>query len=250
MLILVTNDDSINAKGIGTLLQIATEYGEVVVVAPDSPQSGQSNALTINTPLRYKEVENTPTLKRYSCNGTPTDCVKIALNDILDRKPDLLISGINHGSNAAINVIYSGTMGAVLEGCENKIPAIGFSICDHSPNADFTPFTPYIRNVLFEQIANPLPYGICLNVNAPKGKIKGIKVTRQCRGSWTEEYDKRIDPRGQKYFWLTGEFRNEEPTATDTDEWALANGYVSIVPTKIDLTAYDYINNCREKYEK
>ncbi|MDD3077834.1 MAG: 5'/3'-nucleotidase SurE [Paludibacter sp.] len=240
-LILITNDDGDMANGISVLTRLMCELGDVIVMAPDGARSGQSNAITVTQPVRYRLLEKTEGLTRYSCTGTPTDCVKLALNEILERKPDLLVSGINHGSNSAINVIYSGTMGAVLEGCENGITSIGFSLCDHSYNADFSIFEPYILKITKTVLEQGLPYGICLNVNAPIGTIKGVRITRQCEGHWTKEFAKRIDPAGRSYFWLTGHFENHEPDAQNTDEWALANGYISVVPTKIDLTAYDML---------
>lgn len=240
-LILITNDDGDTANGIEVLTQLMMQIGDVIVMAPDGPRSAQSNALTVTHPIRFKKLEEGEGLIRYSCTGTPTDCVKLALNEVLDRKPDLLVSGINHGSNAAINVIYSGTMGAVLEGCENGILSIGFSIVDHSLNADFSYFKSYVLQITRSALANGLPYGVCLNVNSPCGEIKGIRVSRQCVGHWDKEFAKRTDPQGRSYFWLTGHFENHEPEALDTDEWALANGYISVVPTKIDLTAYDMI---------
>lgn len=242
-LILITNDDGDTANGINVLTRLMMEIGDVVVMAPDGGRSGQSNAITVSHPIRYTKIEEREGLIRYKCTGTPTDCVKLALHDILDRKPDLLVSGINHGSNAAINVIYSGTMGAVLEGCENGLTSIGFSICDHSLQADFSIIEKYILQITRETLKNGLPYGVCLNVNAPKGEIKGIKIARQCKGNWTEEYAKRIDPQGRTYFWLTGYFKNHEPEAHDTDEWALANGYISVVPSKIDLTEYSILKS-------
>jgi len=237
--ILITNDDGADARGINVLTQLMMQIGDVVVVAPDGARSAQSNALTVTQPIRFKKIEEKEGLKRYTCTGTPTDCVKLALNEIVERKPDLLVSGINHGSNSAINVIYSGTMGAVLEGCENGILSIGFSIDTHSLDADFSHFEKYILQITRETLKNGLPHATCLNVNAPNGKIVGVKVARQCDGRWTKEFEKRSDPQGRAYFWLTGYFENHEPEAEDTDEWALLNGYISIVPTKIDLTAYE-----------
>jgi len=244
-LILITNDDGHDANGIVVLTRLMMKIGDVVVVAPDGPRSAQSNALTVTHPIRFKKIEETEGLIRYICTGTPTDCVKLALNEIVERKPDLVVAGINHGSNAAINVIYSGTMGAVLEGCENGILSIGFSICNHSMDADFSVFEPYVLQITQEALRNGLPHATCLNVNAPVGEIKGIKVARQCDGRWTKEYAKRTDPRGGSYFWLTGNFENHEPESTDTDEWALSQGYISIVPTKIDLTAYQAMDDVR-----
>lgn len=249
-LILITNDDGDAAKGIHVLTKLMMQLGDVVVVAPDGPRSGQSNALTVYKPIRYKKLEEREGLTRYSSNGTPTDCVKLAVNEVLDRKPDLVVSGINHGSNAAINVIYSGTMGAALEGCENSIPSIGFSLCDFMPDADFSAFEPYIVEIAKQVLENGLPEGICLNVNAPQSDIKGIKVARQCAGHWTQEFAPAMDPRGKSYYWLTGHFVNHEPESEDTDEWALKHGYISVVPTKIDLTAHEYLSALTVQMEK
>jgi len=242
-LILITNDDGHEANGIEVLTRLMMEIGDVVVVAPDGPRSAQSNALTVTHPIRFKKIEEKEGLIRYVTTGTPTDCVKLALNEIVERRPNLVVAGINHGSNSAINVIYSGTMGAVLEGCENGILSIGFSICDHSLEADFSLFEPFVLQITREALKNGLPHATCLNVNAPIGEIAGIKVARQCDGRWTKEYAKRTDPRGGSYFWLTGNFENHEPESEDTDEWALDHGYISIVPTKIDLTAYEAIES-------
>jgi len=242
-LILITNDDGHEANGIEVLTRLMMQIGDVVVVAPDGPRSAQSNALTVTHPIRFKKIEEKEGLIRYVTTGTPTDCVKLALNEIVERRPDLVVAGINHGSNSAINVIYSGTMGAVLEGCENGILSIGFSICDHSLEADFSLFEPFVLQITREALKNGLPHATCLNVNAPIGEIAGIKVARQCDGRWTKEYAKRTDPRGGSYFWLTGNFENHEPESEDTDEWALDHGYISIVPTKIDLTAHEAIES-------
>ena len=240
-LILITNDDGDTAKGIEVLARLMLQFGDVVVVSPDGQRSGQSNALTVGHPLRYRKIQEQEGLVWYTSTGTPTDCVKLALNSIVDRKPDLLVAGVNHGSNAAINVVYSGTMGAVIEGCVNGINSIGFSILDHSANADFSNMEPYIVEITKKVLANGLPTGVCLNVNSPNDNIKGIKITSQCSGKWVKEYDNRIDPRGMPYFWLTGRFQNNEPENHETDEWALEQGYVTIVPTKIDLTDYNFM---------
>lgn len=245
-LILITNDDGADANGIEILTRLMMQIGEVVVVAPDGPRSAQSNALTVTHPIRFKKIEEKEGLIRYNCTGTPTDCVKLALNEIVERKPDLLVSGINHGSNSAINVIYSGTMGAVLEGCENGILSIGFSINNHSLDVDFSDFESYVLHITREALKNDLPHGVCLNVNAPCGKIAGVRISRQCDGHWTKEFAKRTDPQGKAYFWLTGYFENHEPEMEDTDEWALDHGYISIVPTKIDLTAYDAMESMKK----
>lgn len=245
-LILISNDDGFDAKGILVLAETMMQLGDVVVVAPDGARSGQSNALTVTQPIRFNKIQEKENLIRYSCTGTPTDCVKLALNEILDRKPDLFVSGINHGANSAINVIYSGTMGAVFEACENGIPAIGYSIYDHSFDADFSFFEPHIVNIARQTLKEGLPYGVCLNVNAPKGGIAGVKIARQAKGYWTKEFEKRTDPHQRLYFWMTGYFQNEEPDAEDTDEWALKHNFISIVPTKIDMTAHEEMEKLRK----
>lgn len=238
-LILVTNDDGITAPGIQTLVSIAKQLGDVIVVAPDSPQSGKGHAITVNNTLYLNKISES----EYSCSGTPVDCVKMAVHEILKRKPDLCLSGINHGSNSSINVIYSGTMSAAVEAGIEGIPAIGFSLCDFSWNADFEPTKKYIKKIISSVLENNLPKGIVLNVNFPKlpsSEIKGIKVCRQANAMWVERFDKRQTPYGRDYYWLTGEFVNKDK-GEDTDEWALANGYVSLVPVQFDLTAHHAI---------
>ncbi|MFC2111475.1 5'/3'-nucleotidase SurE [Bacteroidota bacterium] len=243
-LILVTNDDGVKAPGIRFLIEIAKHYGDIVVMAPNKAQSGMAHAITIDTPLRIKEIEISENYKEYSCNGTPVDCVKIAEHAILTRKPDLLLSGINHGSNASVNTIYSGTMAAVFEGAMADIPAIGFSLLDYAFDANFKPSEKFIRNIIESVLKNSLSSGVCLNVNIPiNGEIgpKGIKVCRQGRGLWKEEFEKRTDPRKIDYYWLKGYFEiidNKE----DTDLWALENNYISVVPVHFDFTAHDSIS--------
>ncbi len=238
-LILVTNDDSISAPGIRFLIDVMKEIGEVVVVAPDSPQSAMGHAITINSTLSLEKIKNTE-VTEYTCSGTPVDCVKIALAEILDRKPDLCVSGINHGANSSINVIYSGTMSAAVEAGIEGIPAIGFSLLDFSWNADFTHTKPYIKKIAQEVLTNGLPTGVVLNVNLPKDKINGIKVCRQAKASWQESFDKRVSPHGKEYYWLTGMFVNQD-AGEDTDIFALDQNYASIVPVQFDLTAYHAI---------
>jgi len=238
-LILVTNDDSIGAPGIRFLIEIMKEIGEVVVVAPDSPQSAMGHAITINSTLSIERL-NKSDIEEYTCSGTPVDCVKIALSEILTRKPDLCVSGINHGSNSSINVIYSGTMSAAVEAGIEGIPAIGFSLLDFSWNADFTHTKPYIKKITQQVLDNGLPKGVVLNVNLPKNNIKGIKVCRQANASWQESFDKRLSPNGKEYYWLTGKFVNHD-AGEDTDIYALESEYVSIVPVQFDLTAYHAI---------
>ena len=244
-LILVTNDDGISAPGIRNLIRIMNDFGEVVVVAPDAPQSGMGHAITIEATLRCDEVviDDGPQ-KEYACSGTPVDCVKLAVNQLLDRKPDLCVSGINHGSNSSINVIYSGTMSAAVEGALEGIPSLGFSLLDFSHNADFSEAENYIKKIIQSVLKNGMDRGVCLNVNFPKmvdGKpIKGTKVCRQANANWEEEFEERKDPKGRTYYWLTGKFVNYDK-GTDTDEWALANHFASVVPVQFDVTAYPSI---------
>ena len=243
-LILVTNDDGILAPGIRALIAVMSEIGTVVVVAPDSAQSATGHSITINDTLYINKIskDNDPILE-YSCSGTPVDSVKLAVNEILKRKPDLCVSGINHGSNSSINVIYSGTMSAAVEAGIEGIPAIGFSLLDYDWNADFEPIKSFIRTITLGVLENGLPESVVLNVNFPKLKekeIRGIKICRQAKAIWMEKFDKRKTPQGRDYFWLTGEFVNQDK-GEDTDEWALANGYVSVVPVQFDLTAHHAI---------
>lgn len=242
--ILVTNDDGISAPGIRALISVMEEIGDVTVVAPDSPQSATGHSITINNTLYLNKIsgDKAKTLE-YSCSGTPVDCVKFAVNEILKMKPDICVSGVNHGSNSSINVIYSGTMSAAVEAGIEGIPAIGFSLLDYDWNADFEQAKPFIKKIVQQVLANSLPEGTILNVNIPKLKtneIKGIKICRQAKAIWKEKFDKRKTPFGRDYYWLTGDFVNLDK-GQDTDEWALANGYISIVPVQFDLTAHHAI---------
>jgi 5'-nucleotidase len=219
--------------------------GDVIVVAPDSPQSGMGHAITVNSTLHCKQetIDNGPQTE-YSTSGTPADCVKLAVHEILKRKPDICVSGVNHGSNSSINVIYSGTMSAAIEAGIEGIPAIGFSLLDYNWDANFKILEDYIHNITTSVLKNGLPKGVVLNVNFPKTstkkEIKGIKICRQAKGNWVEEFDKRKSPLGQDYYWLTGKFVNFDK-GQDTDEWALAHNYISMVPVQFDLTAHHYI---------
>ncbi len=248
-LILVTNDDGINAPGIRTLISVVKDIGDVIVVAPDSPQSGMGHAITINSTLHSSRItpKNSEIIE-YSCSGTPADCVKLAINELMPRKPDLCVSGINHGSNSSINVIYSGTMSAAIEAGIEGVPAIGFSLLDYSWNADFSQSKDFIRNITLNALNNGIPKGVVLNVNIPavkKSDIKGVKICRQAKAYWVEEFDKRKNPLGQEYYWLTGKFVNKDQ-GEDTDEWALKNNYISIVPVEFDLTAHHAIQDLNE----
>ncbi len=243
-LILITNDDSIVAPGIRFLISVMKEIGDVIVVAPDSPQSAMGHAITINNTLHIDKVNLDKDIEHeYSCSGTPVDCVKMAVHEILKRKPDLCVSGINHGSNSSINVIYSGTMSAAVEAGIEGIPAIGFSHLDYGWQTDFEPTKEYIKSITREVLENGLPEGVVLNVNFPKtdkSAIKGIKICRQAKAMWVEKFDKRTNPQGKEYYWLTGEFINKDK-GEDTDEWALHNGFISVVPVQFDLTAHHAI---------
>ncbi|MEH6511785.1 5'/3'-nucleotidase SurE [Maribacter arcticus] len=246
-LILVTNDDGITAPGLRMLVSIMKTIGEVVVVAPDSPQSGMGHAITLDSTLYSKKLTidlDSEGIDEYSCSGTPADCVKLALQELLPKKPDICVSGINHGSNSSINVIYSGTMSAAIEAGIEGIPAIGFSLCDYTWEADFSQAQDFIFAIVTEALKNGIPKGTVLNVNIPKlkkNKLKGIKICRQAKANWKEKFDKRTNPMGKVYYWLTGEFELLDK-GEDTDEWALANGYISVVPTHFDLTAHHVIS--------
>jgi 5'-nucleotidase len=244
-LILVTNDDGVFSKGILSLTETMLLHGDVVVVAPDKPQSGMGHAVTINNLLRMNKVKYPHDVhSAYSCSGTPVDCVKLAISKILHRKPDLLVSGINHGSNSSINVIYSGTMSAAVEGAVENIPSIGFSLCAHGDDIDFSASQTIVDQIVKEALKNGIPEGTCLNVNIPEGpikNIKGIKVCSQAKAYWEDNFDMRKDPSGKPYYWLTGEFKNFDERA-ETDEMALKNNFVSVVPVHYDLTAYQALS--------
>ncbi len=243
-LILVTNDDGINAPGIRCLIDVMSEIGEVIVVAPNSPQSGMGHAITINSTLHCSKISPKSSKRlEYSCSGTPADCVKLAINELMPRKPDLCVSGINHGSNSSINVIYSGTMSAAIEAGIEGIPAIGFSLLDYRWNANFSDSKKFIKKITLNALKNKIPKDVVLNVNIPtlkESEIKGIKICRQAKSYWVEEFDKRKNPLGQEYYWLTGKFIDKDK-GEDTDEWALKNGFISIVPVEFDLTAHSAI---------
>ncbi len=247
-LILVTNDDGITAPGIRALIEVMNKLGEVVVVAPDSAQSGMGHAVTVNDVLFLNEVKiDDGVQKEFQSSGTPVDCVKLAISEVLHRKPDLIVSGINHGSNASINIIYSGTMSAAVEGGIEGVPSIGFSLDNFSWKADFEPSKVFVEKIAREVLKNGIPKGMVLNVNIPNlplDQIKGIKIARQAHAKWEETFDKRINPHGKEYYWLSGEFKNMD-SGTDTDLYALENGYVSVVPVQYDLTAYQWIDKLK-----
>jgi 5'-nucleotidase len=247
-LLFITNDDGISAKGIRSLIEVAQTFGDVLIIAPDKPQSGMGHAITVNQILRLEKAILFPDLEAYTCSGTPVDCVKLGIYEVMKRKPDLILSGINHGLNSASNVLYSGTMSAAVEGAMENIPSIGFSLDSFDSNADFSTAKEAVRMVLEYALKNTFPNHVCLNVNIPnveKEVLKGIKVCRQAHAFWEDRFDKRIDQFGKPYYWLTGEFKNEDH-AEDTDLFALNEGFVSVVPTQFDLTAYKALENFKK----
>jgi len=243
-LILVVNDDGVTAPGIRTLIRLMKKLGDVIVVAPDGPQSGMGHAITLDSTLHVERVHiDKGEQVEYACSGTPVDCVKLAMNKLVPKRPDLCVSGINHGSNSSINVLYSGTMSAAVEGAIEGIPSIGFSLLDYSHDADFSQCEEYVIKIAKQVLENSLPKGTCLNVNIPnvkKEEFKGIRICRQANGNWHEEFDERISPQGKTYYWLTGKFVNYDK-GEDTDIWALENNYISVVPVMFDVTAHHVI---------
>jgi 5'-nucleotidase len=245
-LILVTNDDGIEARGFRELIDLASEFGEVVAISSQVPMSGMSHAITIKVPLRVKLVKEEPGSKLYLTNGTPVDGVKLAFNSLMGRRPDLLLSGINHGSNSSSSILYSGTMAAAMEGAVNHVPSVGISLLSFDPEADFNGAVAVGREVISRVLEEGIPDGICLNVNVPelpREELKGILLCYQANGYWKEEFEKRTDPNGNEYYWLTGFFHNREPDdgGRGTDEWALREHYASVVPVNTDLTAYQVL---------
>ena len=245
-LILITNDDGIYSPGLRYLIGLMNNIGKVVVVAPDGPQSAQSHAITINKPITCEKIKIDEGKQiEFICSGTPVDCVKLALAEILDRKPDICISGINHGSNASINVIYSGTVSAAIEASVHDIPSVGFSILDYSTTAEFKHTETHIINIVRNLLSSNL--NVCLNVNIPKyseNKIKGIKIAKQAKGKWIEDFDERVSPMGKRYFWLTGEFIKEDES-NEADQNLLDDNYISVVPIRYDLTDYSQIDDVK-----
>ena len=251
-LILVSNDDGITSRGIRKLVELMKQLGEVVVVAPDSPQSGMGHAITVGDTLRLSKSRIFEDVEAYECSGTPADCVKLAKHHVLkDRTPDLVVSGINHGSNSSISVLYSGTMSAAIEGAIEGLSSIGFSLCDYDPKAVLDHVDEWILAVCKEALTKGIPKGIALNVNIPakqRDNIMGMKVCRQANAKWDEDFDQRIDPHGRKYYWMIGNFVNHDK-GEDNDEWALSQNYVSIVPCQFDLTGHHAITQLNEDWD-
>ena len=243
---MLSNDDGVEAKGLNELIRGLRGMGEIIVMAPDGPRSGASGAITSEHPVRYYKVREEEDLTVYKCTGTPVDCVKLALHTVVPRRPDVVIGGINHGDNSSVNVHYSGTMGVVIEGCLKGVPSIGFSLCNHEPNADFEPAGPYIREIARLVLEKGLPPLTCLNVNFPDTKeLKGVKICEQTKGQWTNEWENFAHRGDAHYYWLTGEFENNDAENEKNDHWALDNGYVAITPTTVDATAYGLIDELK-----
>lgn len=246
-LILISNDDGYHAKGINCLIDWVRDFGDVIVCAPERARSGFACAFSATNPLTLKLRRKMVGVEVWSCSGTPVDCVKMALEELCPRKPDLVIGGINHGDNASVNTHYSGTMGVTMEGCMKYIPSVAFSLCDHRDDADFEPLRPYVRQMIQRVLDKGLPQGVCLNINFPlASEFKGVKVCRMAKGTWGNEVTKCHHPRGYDYWWMMGTYTNDEPEAEDTDNWALNHGYVAITPTQIDVTAYEMLARMKD----
>ena len=246
-LILIANDDGYEAKGINALTDMLRDMGDLLVCAPEGARSGFSCAFSATTPLTLTKRHEEPGLQVWSSNGTPVDCVKLALSLLCEHRPDMVIGGINHGDNGSVNTHYSGTMGVTLEGCMKYIPSVAFSLCDHRSDADFEPLRPYVRRITQQVLASGLPQGVCLNVNFPLAtEFKGVRICRMAKGTWQREIVTCHHPRGYDYHWMVGHYTNDEPQADDTDNWALTHGYVAITPTRTDVTAYESFTKLTE----
>lgn len=246
-LILIANDDGYKAKGINSLIDMVRDMGDVLVCAPEGGRSGFACAFSATTPLTLTLRHREEGVEVWSCNGTPVDCVKMALAELCPRKPDLVLGGINHGDNASVNTHYSGTMGVTMEGCMKYIPSVAFSLCDYRADADFEPLRPHVRQMVQRVLREGLPTGVCLNVNFPLAPaFQGVKVCRMAKGTWGNEVTRCHHPRGYDYWWMVGQYTNDEPEAADTDNWALGHGYVAITPTQVDVTAYEALANMKD----
>lgn len=247
-LILISNDDGYHSKGLQSLIEMVSPLADLLVCAPESGRSGFSCAFSAADPLRLKLRRRREGVEIWSCSGTPVDCVKIALDQLCkDRWPDMVIGGINHGDNASVNSHYSGTMGVTMEGCMKYIPSVAFSLCDHSDDADFAPLASLVRSITERVLREGLPRGVCLNVNFPLAtEFRGVRICRMARGTWGNEVVRCHHPRGYYYYWMTGEYTNDEPEAEDTDNWALNHGYVAITPTEVDVTSYEMMERMKD----
>lgn len=244
-LILITNDDGIYAKGLRELIDVMCLFGKVLVVAPERAMSGMSAAVTLENPIRVSEVEKNDNYESYKCTGTPADCVKAGFN-LFGERPDYVVIGINHGPNSGTNIVYSGTMGATMEGCLHGVVSIGFSLCDFDADADFTKSKVWVARIFQKVVEKGLPERVCLNVNIPSGEIKGVEICRQTKGHWEEEFEKHKDPYNHDYYWLGGTFINEEPDVSGTDLCVLENQKITIVPVKVDYTSLETVDEMRK----
>lgn len=246
--ILISNDDGYQAKGLNSLVDMIRDMADILVCAPDSGRSGSACAFTAVDPLIMVPQKKEEGLEVWSCSGTPVDSVKLALNELCkERRPQMVIGGINHGDNASVNAHYSGTMGVTLEGCMKYIPSVAFSLCSHDYFADFSPLRPYVRSIVRKVLDNGLPKGVCLNVNFPDtDNFKGVRICRMAYGTWYDEAVKQRHPRGYDYWWMVGKYKNDEPEAEDTDNWAVNHGYIAVTPSKIDVTAYEAMESLRD----
>lgn len=250
-LILISNDDGVTSKGISELVRFLRTLGDIVVMAPSSPRSGVSCAVTMDTPLHYEMIRQDVGLNVYRCSGTPADCIKLAFYTVLDRKPDIIVSGINHGDNSSVNSHYSGTMGAVREGCMRGIPSVAFSICSHNPDANFEPAGPYIREIVSKVLERGLPELTCLNVNFREADIlKGIRVCEQAKGKWVNEFENFAHRGDSHYYWMAGNFEDTDADNQKNDHWAIAHDYVAITPTTVDVTDYKFARELGSWFEE
>ena len=248
-LILISNDDGYQAKGIRCLIEYIRPLGNIIVCAPDGPRSGYACAFSATTPLKLTLRKKEEGLQIWSSNGTPVDCIKLALHELVPRRPDLILGGINHGDNGSVNTHYSGTMGVVMEGCMKYIPSVAYSLCDYREDADFEPMRPYIERFTAQVLRDGLPKGVCLNINFPPlTAYRGVRVCRMAYGTWSNEVTRCHHPRGYDYYWMVGHYENDEPEAEDTDNWALQHGYVAITPTRMDVTAYEAIDLLKDNF--
>jgi 5'-nucleotidase len=249
-LILISNDDGFQSKGINCLIDMVRDLGDIIVCAPDGGRSGYACAFSAKEYLLLEKVREEEGLQVWSCTGTPVDSLKMALNRVVPRTPDLVLAGINHGDNASVNTHYSGTMGVAMEGCMKYIPSVAYSLCDHREDANFGPLRPVIRMLTQKVLAEGLPKGVCLNVNFPLvDEFKGVKVCRMAYGTWGNEVVKCEHPRGYDYYWMVGSYTNDEPEAEDTDNWALTHGYIAITPTQMDVTNYPLLEKWRNEFD-
>lgn len=245
-LILISNDDGVISKGMSALIRFLRPLGDIVVMAPNSPRSGVGCAVSMNEPVQYQLTRKDVGLSVYRCSGTPVDCIKLAFYTVLDRQPDIIVGGINHGDNSSVNVHYSGTMGAVIEGAIRGIPSVAFSLCDHDPDADFEPSGPYVRDIVEKVLAKGLPALTCLNVNFPAVKeLKGVRICEQAKGVWVNEWENFARRGDSRFYWMAGEFQHIDTDNENSDRWALSNGYVAITPTTVDVTDRKLMNELK-----